>query len=176
MIHLREPSGLHDGPKRGSNVARDREGRKSLRFVIACRPRGSVIQRSISAGRLGAALAALLCAAPACWWHRKPSAEAVAAAPAGEIALQVTNHNFLDVVVYVLHDGQRTRVGTVTGSSSQIFYFPVRLLGQGHEIQLYGDAIGSPDFARTERLTIQPGQYIEWTLESDLRRSSVGVY
>jgi hypothetical protein len=133
--------------------------------------------RRVPAVRTGAALAALLtCAAPACWWHRKPSAQALVAAPAGEIALQVTNHNYLDVVVYVLHDGQRTRVGTVTGSSSQILYFPVRLLGQGHEIQLYGDAIGSPDFARTERLTIQPGQYIEWTLESDLRRSSVGVY
>ncbi len=158
-------------------MVRAREGRKSRRFVVACRPRGSVPQpRSIPAGRLGAALATLLCVAPACWWHRKPSAQAVVAAPAGEVALQVTNHNFLDVVVYVLHDGQRTRVGTVTGSSSQIFYFPVRLLGQGHEIQLYGDAIGSPDFARTERLTIQPGQYIEWTLESDLRRSSVGVY
>jgi len=23
---------------------------------------------------------------------------------------------------------------------------------------------------------VQPGQYIEWTLETDLRRSSVGVY
>jgi len=146
--------------------------------MVGCLERAFVTPvRSIPAGRLGAAtLAALLCAAAACWWHRKPSAEAVVAAPAGEIALQVTNHNFLDVVVYVVHDGQRTRVGTVTGSSSQIFYFPVRLLGQGHEIQLYGDAIGSPDFARTERLTIQPGQYIEWTLESDLRRSSVGVY
>ena len=133
--------------------------------------------RRILAGRLSAAtLGALLYAAPACWWHRKPSAQAVVAAPAGEIALQVTNHNYLDVVVYVLHDGQRTRIGTVTGSSSQVFYLPVRLLGQGHEIQLYGDAIGSPDFARTERLIIQPGQYIEWTLESDLNRSSVGVY
>ena len=132
--------------------------------------------RSVSAGRAGAALAALLCAMPACWWHRKPIAHASVEAPAGEIALQVANHNYLDVVVYVLHDGQRTRIGTVTGSSSQVFYFPVRLLGQGHEIQLYGDAIGSPDFARTERLIIQPGQYIEWTLESDLRRSSVGVY
>ncbi len=133
--------------------------------------------RSTVAGRLGAAaLAALLSAAPACWWHRKPIGHAAVEAPAGEIALQVTNHNYLDVVVYVLHDGQRTRIGTVTGSSSQVFYLPVRLLGQGHEIQLYGDAIGSPDFASTERLIIQPGQYIEWTLESDLRRSSVGVY
>jgi hypothetical protein len=122
---------------------------------------------------------ALLLTAPGCRGHRRPAAGTTAPVPqppAGEIALQVINHNYLDVVVYVLHDGQRTRIGTVTGSSSQVFYFPVRLLGQGHEIQLYGDAIGSPDFARTERLIIQPGQYVEWTLESDLKRSSVGVY
>ncbi len=31
----------------------------------------------------------------------------------GEIALNVTNHNYLDVVIYVVHDGQQTRVGTV---------------------------------------------------------------
>src|SRR5206468_2054073 len=41
--------------------------------------------------------------------------------PEGEIALNVTNHNYLDVVVYVLHDGLQTRVGTATGSSSSLF-------------------------------------------------------
>ena len=64
----------------------------------------------------------------------------------------------------------------MTGSSSAVFFIPVRLLGMGRELQLYGDAIGSDDYARTETLVIQPGQYIEWTLETQLRRSSVGVF
>jgi len=97
-------------------------------------------------------------------------------APDTDITLDVINHNWLDVTVYVLHDGQRTRIGTVTGSSSQQFVLPGRLLGQSHQLALFGDAIGSNDFARTETLNIQPGQRIEWTLETDLRRSSVGVY
>ena len=132
--------------------------------------------RSIPAIRVGTALAALLFVAPACFWHRKTAREAALDVPEAEIALRVTNHNFLDVTVYALHNGQRTRVGTVTGSSSQVFYLPARLLGLGREIQLFGDPIGSTDFAVTETLIIQPGQYIEWTLETDLRRSSVGVY
>ena len=134
--------------------------------------------RSVPAIRVGTVLAALLFVAPACFWHRKPASAGNAPrdVPEGEIALQVTNHNFLDVTIYVLHNGQRTRVGTVTGSSSQVFYLPARLLGLGREIQLLGDPIGSTDFAVTETLIIQPGQYIEWTLETDLRRSSVGVY
>jgi len=129
--------------------------------------------------RLGAALAALLLAAPACFVFNRGSKAAPSPAfdvPEGEIALNVTNHNYLDVVVYVVHDGQQTRVGMVTGSSAAAFFFPARLLGMGREVQLYGRAIGSDSFARTQTLIVQPGQYIEWTLQTDLRRSSVGVY
>ena len=124
-------------------------------------------------------LATLLVAAPACFVFNRGSKAAPSPAidvPEGEIALSVTNHNYLDVVVYVLHDGLQTRVGTVTGSSSTVFFVPARLLGLGRELRLYGRAIGSDDYARTEMLLIQPGQYIEWTLETQLRRSSVGVF
>jgi len=123
--------------------------------------------------RLGAARVALLLAASGCFiFHRgKSDPRPGVDVPAGEIALNVTNHNYLDVVIYVLHDGQQTRVGIVTGSSSSLLF-----VGMGHELQLYGRAIGSDAFARTETLILQPGQYIEWTLETDLRRSSVGVF
>jgi len=134
---------------------------------------------SVRALRLRAVLAALLLAAPACFVFNRGSKAAAAPAieaPEGEIALSVTNHNYLDVVIYVLHDGLHTRVGTVTGSSATVFFLPMRLLGHGREIELYGDAIGNEAYARTDILVVQPGQYIEWTLESDLRRSSVGVY
>jgi len=76
----------------------------------------------------------------------------------------------------VLHDGVQTRVGMVTGSSSTVIFLPARLLGQGREIQLFGDAIGNDTYARTDILVVHTGQYIEWTLETDLRRSSVGVF
>ncbi len=113
----------------------------------------------------------------------KPAPESPVNAPEGEIALNVVNHNYLDVVIYVLHHGVRTRVGSVTGSTSTVFLLPARLLGQGREIQLRGYPIGAKDtsiggqnYAFTEILVVQQGQYIEWTLETDLRRSSVAVY
>jgi hypothetical protein len=128
--------------------------------------------------RLQAALVALLLAAPGCFVFNRNKArrQPTVAVPESEIALSITNHNYLDVVVYVLHDGLRTRVGTVTGSSSTVFFLPARLIGQGREIQLLGEAIGNDTFARTDILVVQHGQYIEWTLETDLRRSSVGVF
>jgi hypothetical protein len=128
--------------------------------------------------RLSAARVVLLLGASGCFiFHRGQSdPQPGFDAPAGEIALNVTNHNYLDVVIYVLHDGQQTRVGMVTGSSTALLFVPVRLLGMGHELRLYGRAIASDIVARTPTLILQPGQYIEWTLETDLRRSSVGVF
>src|SRR5438552_122906 len=64
--------------------------------------------RSIPTIRVGTALAALLFVAPACFWHRKAAREAALDVPEAEIALRVTNHNFLDVTVYAIHNGQRT--------------------------------------------------------------------
>jgi hypothetical protein len=118
-------------------------------------------------------LGALIVAA-GCGSHRRRTT-AVAVPPA-DVTLQVTNHNFLDVTVFVLHDGVRQRIGLVTGSSTQSFTLPGRMVAVSHELALLGDVVGSPAVVRTETLIVQPGQRIEWTLESDLRRSSVGVY
>lgn len=140
----------------------------------------SLAGRSSRALRLGRALGVLpLAALAACFiFHHKQQLErsSVFDVPENEIALSITNHNYLDVVIYVRHDGQETRIGTVTGSSAETFYLPARLLGMGHEIQLLGHPIGGTSLARTQTLLVQPGQYIEWTLETDLRRSSVGVF
>jgi hypothetical protein len=112
--------------------------------------------------------------AGACGSHRhRPSA---ASEPPPDVTLQVTNHNFLDVTVLLLRDGQRIRIGLATGTSSQSFTIPGRLIAQTHEIVLLGEAIGSNDRVRTESLIVLPGQRIEWTLETNLQRSSVGVY
>src|SRR5256885_16732099 len=110
--------------------------------------------------RLRAALAALVLGTSACFIFNRGKSDPPPAfdVPAGEIALNVTNHNYLDVVVYVLHDGQQTRVGMVTGSSAALLFVPIRLLGLGHELQLYGRAIGSEALARTQTLVIQAGQ------------------
>jgi hypothetical protein len=121
------------------------------------------------------ALALLLLVGPACF-GRKPGAGPAADFGEGEVALRVLNHATLDVVIYLVHDGVRTRVGTVTAASSAAFILPVHSLGQGREIRLFGDPIGGRDHAETEQIVVQPGQQIEWTLEPELRRSSVAVY
>jgi hypothetical protein len=123
------------------------------------------------------AAALLLVHTSGCSHHaRRAPGPHPAAMSAGEFVLRVINHHWLDMDVYVLHDGQRTHVGTVTATTTQEFLLTARLLGGSGQIALYADAIGSPEAIRSETLVLQPGQYIEWTLENSLRRSSVGVY
>jgi hypothetical protein len=93
-----------------------------------------------------------------------------------DVPLEVENHNWLDVVIYVLHDGERSRVGIANASSQSSFVLPARMVGQGHELRLLGHPIGGAGGTVTETVTVQPGQYIEWTLENDLNDSAIGVY
>ena len=118
-----------------------------------------------------ALLIAGVAGAGACTSHRPAPVD-----PRGEFALAVINHHWLDVTIYVVHNGERTRVGTVTASSTDRFMLSGRLLGATREVYLIGRAVGSQQVVRTEVLVVQPGQYIEWTLENPLRRSSVAVY
>jgi hypothetical protein len=92
------------------------------------------------------------------------------------VPLTVTNSYRLDVVIFIYHEGELSRVGTATSSSSTNFSLEPWMLGQSRTIRLFGDPIGSNESARTEALYIQPGQFIEWRLETQLNRSTVAVY
>jgi hypothetical protein len=96
--------------------------------------------------------------------------------PNAPTPLTVTNNNWLDVVVYVFHDGEATRVATVTAATTANYFLPPWMLGHSRTIRLIGHAVGSNGNISTELIHIQPGQFIEWRLESDLSRSSVAVY
>jgi hypothetical protein len=126
--------------------------------------------------RRAAILSAAILSACGCFFGQEASHSGAASAWSGEIPLQVVNHHWLDVTIYVIHDGQRTRLGVASGSAQTRMMLPHRLLGVGRELQLYGDPIGSLERAITEVVVVQPGQFIEWLLEADLARSTVGVY
>ena len=145
------------------------------------------MSRACHSGRL---LAALLLVAPlgiACHSHSQSASSASAAAPAPVseirsadseevVSLQIANHNWSDIVIYVLRDGQPSRVGVATAASSTSFLLPRRMFGQAGEIQFWGRPIGAAGTAYSESVIVQPGQWIEWTLEDDLNRSAIGVY
>jgi hypothetical protein len=94
----------------------------------------------------------------------------------GRVALTVHNNFRSDINVYVIGDGQPTRVGTATAAATTTFDVPARLLGQGRQLRLRADPIGGRSVHTSELVRVGPGQRIDWTLETDLSRSSVAIY
>jgi hypothetical protein len=93
-----------------------------------------------------------------------------------EIALEVENHGWSDVVIYLVRGTASERIGMVGSLSQETFVFPFRRLGIGGDVRLRAYPIGGPAGFTSENLYVQPGQWIKWTLESDLSRSFLGVY
>jgi hypothetical protein len=93
-----------------------------------------------------------------------------------EWSLTVTNHHWLDVAIYVMYDGQRQHVGTVTATQNATFLLPAHMIAPGRMVRIEANPIGATRSVTTEGLTIRGGQHVEWTLETGLERSSVAVW
>ena len=115
--------------------------------------------------------------AGACW-RKPPSAADVTPAGAERdsvpkfIEVQVDNHNWSDVVIYLLHGGTRTRLGTVGTAHSTSFRFPASYAA-ADRVSLLVTPIGSPLRFESERFSVLSGQRVFWTVENALNRSSL---
>ena len=94
----------------------------------------------------------------------------------GEIILEIHNNHWNDVDIFVLHDGVAERVGMVIAASSAVIALRPSQVGSSGVIRLRADVIGSEESITTENLSVRNGSTIEWTLESQLARSHVGVW
>ena len=96
----------------------------------------------------------------------------------GSVPVIVTNRYALDVVVFAIVSGQRQRLGLVTAATRQTFTFPLSRLVGGQPLRLRAEPVGrrSERELVTEAIVVQPGQRVEWMIESGLERSTVGVY
>jgi hypothetical protein len=130
--------------------------------------------RPTEVGRALLVAVALLISAACAGHSGTPGADGPASA--AEVSLVVENHHWNDVIVSVLHDGVADRIGLVTAVKTSTFVIPSRRLGTSGVIQLRAHAVGAPDSHTSDSFVIQPGQEIQWTLESDLARSSVAVH
>lgn len=113
---------------------------------------------------------------PACGFLSSRHSQSENSPARSEISVEVENHNWSDIVIYLMNGNQSQRLGMVTGLSTIHFVFPYRRLATGGNVRLRAYPIGGPEAFTSERLLVQPGQWVKWTLESDLSRSFLGVY
>ena len=81
--------------------------------------------------------------------------------PGTAATLRVDNQAFLDVNVYVLRSGQRTRLGTVTALTTRTFVLPRTMVGTATTVQFLAAYIGSSRAPVSEEVVVWEGDEIE---------------
>jgi hypothetical protein len=111
----------------------------------------------------------------ACGRHNASEAPSPAVTP-DPVVLEVQNHNWADVVLYVLHDGVETRFALVTAAHDLSIEIPAKLQGQTGMIRLAARRIGGNDSYVSPEISLRGNSAVRFTIESSLSRSSIGVW
>jgi len=136
------------------------------------------LHRSFTALALGIAAGTLV----GCATHRAPSsAPAIASlpdsiTPVDSLVLEIDNHNWSDIVVYVLHDGLSSRLAQVTAGHSLSVPLRPRHIGAMGTLRLAVHPIGGSSDYQSESLSLRTGNTIRLTVESRVAHSSVAVW
>jgi hypothetical protein len=80
--------------------------------------------------------------------------------------VRVINHNFLDMDVYVLLSGEATRLGTITGLTTQVLSLPSGFVQAPTEVQFRASPVGSPSSAVSSGVYASPGDTLELDIPS----------
>jgi hypothetical protein len=119
------------------------------------------------------ALLLIVCVATSCSRNRRPSDTLDGD---NESTLHVENQHYGDVDIFVIHDGSRTRIGTVTATTEQTFTLNPRVIGTVGTMQLIAHGVGTAGSLSSEQFAIRPGMQISWTLDSRLSRATLAIY
>jgi hypothetical protein len=93
-----------------------------------------------------------------------------------QLILEVENHNWADIIIYVVHDGRRSRLTSVTATKNSSLIIPPNMIGQVGNLQLVARRVGAYDRYVSQTISVRIGSTVVLTLESDLSRSSVAVW
>lgn len=111
----------------------------------------------------------------ACVWpFGKKDEEQVEELTPQPITLHVTNHNWADVVIYILPSGSRIRLGSVVTGQQVDFVLPPDYTPNG-AMSLLVDPIGSRETFRTGTILVSPGQRVHLVIENQLSTSNWSI-
>jgi hypothetical protein len=89
--------------------------------------------------------------------------------PQAPTTVFVRNRAFIDVDVFALYGGIRTRLGTVAASGTGTFRIPPTVVGEGRALRFLVDPIGSRRLGRSFEIYVRPGSRVTLTIPSSMR-------
>ena len=92
------------------------------------------------------------------------------------VVLEVENHNWADVILYVVHDGVQTRFAQVAAAHTLSVEIPEHLQGQMGVIRIAARRLGGTDSYLSQAISLRGNSSVRFTIESNINRSTVGVW
>ena len=112
----------------------------------------------------------------ACFGPRQKLRQDSGPAPIADgFELTLNNRHWLDINVFVMHDGEASRVTTVTASTSQSLILPLWMLGESKLVRIIAEPVGENDSYTTDLLRVDLGQSVELNVESVLSKSNYSI-
>lgn len=94
--------------------------------------------------------------------------------PTGPVLVEITNHNVLDMNVYVVSGSQTIRLGTVTTNRTETFELPTSL-SPARSLRLLVDPIGARSGFLTDEVVANPGDVVQLTVQPNLPTSTTSI-
>ena len=113
-------------------------------------------------------MGALACAAHERTPNRPPAAD--------RLIIEVVNHNWADMRIYLARGEIRTLLGVVSSGRGATFSAPRDMAAPGLELRLVADPVGSRQVFESDSFLAEPGQTVEWTIRARPDQSRLSVY
>lgn len=111
-----------------------------------------------------------------CFGPRQKLRDDLGPSPLAEgFELTLNNRHWLDINVFVQHDGESSRVTMVTASTSQSLILPLWMLGESRLVRIIAEPVGEQDSYTTDLLRVDLGQSVEVNVESVLSKSNYSI-
>jgi hypothetical protein len=92
------------------------------------------------------------------------------------VKIEVRNHNWQDINVYILDAGGRKRLGFITTATSKVFTLKETTIHPSGTIRLEATPIGSRGNFISEYIAARSGGTIIWEVRQPLNMSNLYIY
>ena len=87
------------------------------------------------------------------------------------VTIRVVNHNWADMRIYAIVEGRSVRLGRVTGLTTETLKIRKSLIGFGTDLELVAFGIGNRSAIYSGRITVFPGDQLEFRVENGIGTS-----